>query len=157
MWPSDWPTPARAIATTIESAVIAAQAADESEFTTAVTDLAALPAYQVGSVLSTMVRELLEIAHPDGLTGDDIRTVLDAVVRRSITWLPTLDPATVVSILTGALGVDDPDEPDRPRTNPQPAAILLIDHLATRARVPAQRIVEHAVAEIARAETVEMP
>ncbi|MDO3646248.1 hypothetical protein [Nocardia mangyaensis] len=157
MWPSGWPTPARTIATTIESAVTAAQAADEPAFTTAVTELAALPADQVGSVLSTMVRELLEVAHPDGLTGDDVRAVLNAVLGRSITWLPTLAPTTVISVLTGALGIDDPDEQNRPDTNPQPAAILLIDYLATRARVSAHHAVERAVAEIARAETIEMP
>ncbi|MFD5179832.1 hypothetical protein ACFWM1_28775 [Nocardia sp. NPDC058379] len=155
MWPTEWPTPARAIATAIEAALLAAQAADEPGFGAATGDLAELPADQVSAVLAAVVRELLEIAHPDGLTGDDVRAVLEAVVRRSVVWLPRLDPAAVVGALTGALGIDEGE--DRPPTDPRPAAILLIDHLATTARVPARESVLRAITEIARAEIVEMP
>ncbi|MGS2810425.1 hypothetical protein [Nocardia sp. MW-W600-9] len=155
MWPTEWPAPARKIATAIEAALLAAQAADEPGFGSATGDLAELPSDQVGAVLAAIVRELLEIAHPDGLTGDDVRDVLEAVVRRSMVWLPRLDAAAVVSALTGALGIDEGE--DGPQTDPQPAAILLIDYLATAARVPAQQSVLRAINEIARAETVEMP
>ncbi len=155
MWPTEWPAPARKIATAIEAALLAAQAADEPGFTSAIGDLAELPSDQVDVVLAAIVRELLEIAHPDGLTGDHVRDVLEAVVRRSVVWLPRLDAAAVVSALTGALGIDEGE--DRPPTDPRPAAILLIDYLATTARVPAQQSVLRAINEVARAETVEMP
>ncbi|MFE6922230.1 hypothetical protein ACFVAV_14385 [Nocardia sp. NPDC057663] len=157
MWPTDWPSSARTIATTVEAAVAAAHAADEPGFTEAVADLAELPADQVSSVLAAIVRELLETAHPDGLTGDDVRAVLDAVVRQSATWFSRVDVAAVVGALTGALGVDDANEPDHAATNPQPAAVLLIAYLAGLARVPAQDSIRRAIEEIARAETVEMP
>lgn len=157
MWPTDWPSSARTIATTIEAAITAAKAADEPGFNAATADLRELPADQVTSVLAATVRELLETAHPDGLTGDDVRAVLEAVVRRSAAWCPRLDAATVVSALTGALGIDDSEEPDRARTNPQPAAVLLIEYLADLARTPPHQSIQRAVNEIARAETIEMP
>lgn len=156
MWPSDWPSSARAIATAVEAAVEAARSADEAGFSETTAELAALPPDQVTAVLSAIVRELLETAHPDGLTGDDVRAVLEAVVRRSTPWLPRLDAAAVFGALAGALGIDEAQDPDRP-TDPQPAAVLLIDYLADRARTPARASVQRAINEIARAETVEMP
>ncbi|MFE1591357.1 hypothetical protein [Nocardia sp. NPDC058705] len=157
MWPSDWPSSARAIATAVEAAVTAARAADESAFGEATADLAQLPADQVTAVLSAIVRELLETAHPDGLTGDDVRAVLETVVRRSAAWLPRLDAAAVFSALAGALGVDESEDPDRVQTDPHPAAVLLIDYLADLTRTPPQQPVQRAINEIERAETVEMP
>ncbi|WP_410873103.1 hypothetical protein [Nocardia sp. A7] len=157
MWPSDWPSSARAIATAVEAAVTAARDADESRFGAATADLAELPADQVTSVLAAIVRELLETAHPDGLTGDDVRAVLVAVVRRASAWLPRLDAAAVFSALAGALGIDESQDPDGGRTDPQPAAVLLIEYLADLARTPPHESVQRAIDEIARAETVEMP
>ncbi|MGY0499187.1 hypothetical protein ACWZHB_11885 [Nocardia sp. FBN12] len=157
MWPSDWPSSARAIATAVEAAVAAARSADEPGFRETTADLAELPPDQVTAVLAAIVRELLETAHPDGLTGDDVRAVLEAVVRRSAAWLRRLDAAAVFSALAGALGIDEAQDPDHARTDPQPAAILLIDYLADLTRTPPQESVQRAISEIARAETVEMP
>lgn len=157
MWPSEWPSSARAIANAVDAAVRAARAADEPAFTAAIADLADLPADQVGAVLAAIVRELLETAHPDGLTGDDVRAVLEAVVRATVPWHPGLDVAAVIATLTGALGVDDATEPDAPPTDVRPAAVLLIAHLAERTGVAAGAAIGRAIGEIARAETVEMP
>ncbi|MFD4439388.1 hypothetical protein ACFWPK_06365 [Nocardia sp. NPDC058519] len=157
MWPSDWPSSARAIATAVEAAVTAAKAADASGFSATTAELSELPADQVTAVLSAIVRELLETAHPDGLTGDAVRAVLESVVRRSATWLPRLDAAAVISALTGALGIDESAVPDRIGTNPQPAAVLLIEYLAELTRTPTQQSIQRAINEIARAETIEMP
>ncbi|MFD3745649.1 hypothetical protein [Nocardia sp. NPDC058633] len=157
MWPSDWPSSARAIATAVEAAVAAARAGDESAFSATTADLSELPADQVTSVLAAIVRELLETAHPEGLTGDDVRAVLESVVRRSASWLPRLEVATVVSALTGALGIDESAEPDRGWANPQPAAVLLVEYLAELARTPPRQSIHRAIGEIARAETIEMP
>lgn len=156
MWPTDWPAPARAIASTVEAAVAAARATDAPVFDEMVAELAQLPSDQVDAVLAAVVRELLETAHPDGLTGDDVRDVLNAVVRGAAAWQTRLDATAVVGALTGALGIDESD-PHHPPTGLQGAAILLIDHLATRTRVPVTDAIGRAVAEIARAETIEMP
>lgn len=157
MWPSDWPSSARAIATAVEGAVTAARSADEPGFDATTADLAELPADQVTAVLAAIVRELLETAHPDGLTGDDVGAVLAAVVRRSAVWLPRLDGAAVFSALAGALGIDESEDPERERTDPRPAAVLLIDYLADLAGTSPHESVQRAINEIARAETVEMP
>ncbi|MFC6010415.1 hypothetical protein [Nocardia lasii] len=157
MWPTEWPAPARAIASGVDSAVTAAHAADPAGFTDATADLADLPADQLTTVLSAIIRELLETAHPDGLTGDDVRAVLAAVVRRSAAWLPTVDPGAIITALTGALGIDEAEDPDRAPSNPRPAAILLIEYLADLTDTPPDQCVRRAIAEIARGETIEMP
>ncbi|MFC4128391.1 hypothetical protein [Nocardia rhizosphaerae] len=158
MWPSEWPAPARAIATTVDAAVTAARATDAPAFHATLGDLAELPADQVRAVLGAAVREQLEIAHPDGLTADDIRAVLAAVVGAALPWLPDLDATAVVTVLTGALGVTEADDDrDQPPADPQPAAVLLIAHLAELSQVPATDSIRRAIGEIARAETVEMP
>ncbi|MGW5452578.1 hypothetical protein [Nocardia sp. NPDC003979] len=155
MWPSDWPMPARAIATTVAASVAAARTRDESAFLEHTADLADLPVDQVTIVLSAVIRDLLEAAHPDGLAADDIRAVLTDVLRDSLPWLPTLDPTAVATALTGALGIDE--HPDRPPTNPHPAAILLIAHLSEATRIPTEAGITRAINEVARAETIEMP
>ena len=157
MWPTDWPAPARAIATGVEAAVTAAHAADDTGFAEATADLADLPADQLTTVLAAIIRELLETAHPDGLTGDDVRAVLEAVVRRSATWLPRVDAGAIVTALTGALGIDETEDPDQVPSNPRPAAILLIEYLADLTDTPPDQCVRRAIAEIARGETIEMP
>ncbi|KAF0846839.1 hypothetical protein [Nocardia caishijiensis] len=155
MWPSAWPSAARAIATTLAASVTAARIRDESAFHEHTAELADLPTEQVTIVASAVIRELLEAAHPDGLAADDIRAVLTDVLRGAIPWLPTLDPTTVATALTGALGIDE--HPDQPRTDPHPAAVLLIGHLADTTRIPIEDSIVRAISEVARAETVEMP
>ncbi|TDP33032.1 hypothetical protein [Nocardia ignorata] len=155
MWPSDWPSSARAIAATVAASVEAARTRDECTFREHIGDLADLPTDQVTVVLSAVIRELLEAAHPDGLAADDIRSVLTDVIRQSIPWLPGLDPTTVATALTGALGIDE--HPDHPPADPHPAAVLLISHLAEATHIPTHDSIIRAIGEIARAETVEMP
>ncbi|MEU4596309.1 hypothetical protein [Nocardia sp. NPDC023988] len=155
MWPSDWPRSARAIATTVAASVEAARAGDEPAFREHLGDLADLPTDQVTIVASAVIRELLEAAHPDGLAADDIRTVLNDVLRHSLPWVPTLDPTAVATALTGALGIDE--HPDHPPTDPHPAAVLLIAHLAEATRIPTEDSITRSINEIARAETIEMP
>lgn len=148
---------AKRIGRAIEAALAAAGAQDAAAFTEATGELAALPAEQTGLVLGGALRELLEVAHPDGLDADDIQAVLARTVRAAVGWLPSLDPAGFVAALTGALGVTEPDETPPPPAVTQPAALLLIADLAAVAQVPAAAAVGSAFAEIERAETVEMP
>ncbi|MFC8529709.1 hypothetical protein [Nocardia sp. NPDC057227] len=150
-------TTAREIERGIEAALTAITAQDAAAFTEATTDLAARPAEQTGLVLGAALRELLEVAHPDGLDADDIQAALARTVRATVAWLPGLDPAGFVAALTGALGVTEPDEVPPPPAVTQPAALLLVADLAAIARVPATAAVRSAFTEIERAETVEMP
>ncbi|WP_067651322.1 hypothetical protein [Nocardia harenae] len=141
----------------IEAALVAVTGQDAAAFGAATAELAALPAEQTGLVLGGALRELLEVAHPDGLDGDDIQAALARTLRAALAWLPELDPAGFVAALTGALGVTEPDESPPAPAVTQPAALLLIADLAAVARVPPAAAIRNAFAEIERAETVELP
>ena len=105
------PAPARPIAAATDAAVAAARAQDNAALTAAVAELAAQDQAQSGLILGTTVRVLLELAHPDGLDGDDIRAVLEQTVRSAAKWAPDVDPHVVLVLLAGALGVHDDEEP----------------------------------------------
>jgi hypothetical protein len=96
------------------------------------------------------VRLLLELTHPDGLDGDDIRTVLEQSVRSAAAWQPEVDPHVVLVLLAGALGVHDDEEPAV-----QPEALarhstLLIAHLLGARALP--ELMTMALGEIERAQ-----
>ncbi|NLE81812.1 MAG: hypothetical protein GX610_19975 [Rhodococcus sp.] len=158
-WPEYWPQVARDIAGAVKAAVTAVQDESASAAVEAFGELDALPFEQVVSVQSGIVRELLEMAHPDGLAGEDIQAVLERCVRSTVPWFPELDVAALAEVLTGALGVVDVDE--RPQTLAhtaylQAATVVIVDLLRI-VRIPAVVAIRNAVGEVARAETVEMP
>jgi hypothetical protein len=151
--------PARAIAAAVTDAVAAARAADAEALEEAAARLAALEREQVGVVLGAVVRSLLEETHPDGLSADDARAVLERCVRSAAGWLPGLDGQVLVVVLTGALGVHEPDEEPRPVGALEIArhAPLLVADLLAASRRPLAGCLQRAFAEIARSETMEMP
>jgi hypothetical protein len=131
------PAPARAVAVAGSAAVAAAQHRDAGAFATAVDDLAALDADQVGLVLGAVVLLVLEDLHPDGLDGDDVRDALDRCVRTASQWQSDVDPLVVLVVLAGALGVHDRDDeapPPAPQVLARHAALLLAELLAGQRR-----------------------
>jgi hypothetical protein len=153
------PEPARTIATTTTEAVSAARSPDPDAFEQAVARLAALNPEQVGLVLGAVVRSLLEDLHPDGLTGDDVRAVLEHCVRSAAAWYPGVEPAVLVVLLTGALGVHQAEEEPRALAAPDIAAhapLLIADLLAAAGR-PLDGYLRAALAEIERSETYDAP
>lgn len=106
----DQPGPARTIGIVIGTVTDAAIHHDRAEFEAAATVLAALPAEQTGLVLGAVVRQLLEGGHVDGLDEDDIRQVLSRCYQDAATWLPPaeIDVATLVAVLSAALGIHEP-------------------------------------------------
>jgi hypothetical protein len=140
------PAPARPIAAATDAAIEAARERDREGLAGAVRDLAALDAAQVGLILGTTVRLLLEDRHPDGLTGDDVRAVLGSCVASAAGWQPDVDPHTVLILLAGALGVHDDDGPaPQPAELARHAALLLADQLEQR---PTRAYLERALKEI---------
>ncbi|MFD4294591.1 hypothetical protein ACFWPA_02560 [Rhodococcus sp. NPDC058505] len=158
-WPSEWPRPAKGIASAIDAAVTAAGAADAPAFGAATTELLRWEPDQVRAVLSAMVRALLEDVHPDGLTGEAVQAVLERSARAAAGWLPTLDVGALAVVLTGSLGLTDYDEDTERIGWPviAPHALLVTADLLAAAQTPADRHLRRAIGEIARAETVEMP
>jgi hypothetical protein len=151
------PAAARAISTAVTDGVAAAGAQDAAAFDEATTRLAALDPALVSVVLGAVVRSLLEEAHPAGLTGDELRTVLEDRIG-SAGWASELDPVALVIVLTGALGLQDPDE--EPSIHPRSVgrhAMLLVDRLLSPTGHPLAAHLDAALAELARAQTIEMP
>jgi hypothetical protein len=151
------PPVARAVASGIDAAVAAAQAQDAAAFEEAGTALAGLDPQQVGLVVGGVVRVLLEEGHPDGLTGDDIRGVLERCVRAAARWWPPVDANVIVVLLTGALGVhqfDDDAAPLPAAAMARHGALLTADLLGGR---PLEPYLTAVFADIARSETIEQP
>jgi hypothetical protein len=144
------PGPARPIAAATSDAVAAAGRRDAEAFAVATGVLGTLDPSQVGLVLGTVVRLLMEDLHPDGLDGDDVREVLTGSVRSAAAWQSDVDPHVLLILLAGALGVHDPDEQEAP---PKPDALarhaaLLLDHLL--AKQPLEGYLDRAAYEIER-------
>ena len=105
-----------------------------------------------------MVRSLLERLHPDGLTGEDAGDVLGRCARSGL-WLPDLDVQVLLVLVTGALGLLDVD--DQPVAL-SPAAVvrhlpLLVASLLRDTGTTLAPALADAMAELRRAETVELP
>ena len=154
------PPPVRAIAVAVLDAVAAARAEHREVFDDAVAQLAAQDPTRVQVLLGDVVRMLLEATHLDGLSGDDVATVLDGCVRSAAPWFPEVDPGVLVVLLVGALGVHGGEE-DEPREITalevaQHAPLLVADLLAFKAE-PLDGYLDAAVAELARTQTIEMP
>jgi hypothetical protein len=138
------PVAARPIAAAAEAAVTAAREHDDEARGTAIAELAALDPTQVGLILGTCVRLLLEHHHPDGLTGEDVRTVLVAAVTDGA------DPEVTLVLLAGALGLDhEVEKAPAPAALAHDAVLLLAGQLGT---FPIKPWLEASLAEIERAQ-----
>jgi hypothetical protein len=153
---SQWPAPARAIATAVQEAVAAV--GDRPDFEEAVAQLAALDQAQVSVVLGSVVQLLMEETAPDGLSTDDVRSLLEGCVRNATAWFPAVNVEALMIVVAGALGMQDPDA--EPVLDPRAVsahALLLVHELLARTRRPLSGYLDIALGEIARAETIEMP
>lgn len=154
-WPAEWPAEVRRIADATNDALAAVASQDSVAFDDAVESLGRSDSAQAGHVHAEMVRTLLEEVYSDGLTGENVQEVLGRTVRGA-DWLPNLDIAGFVEVLTGALGVSDVEEQSRVRPRPAHALLVVADLLAVR-RGRAETYLRYALAEVRRAETIEMP
>lgn len=152
------PPAARTLAKAVTESVGAAAREDAEAMRAATAELAALDGERAGVLMGSVMRMLLEERHPDGLDGDDIRTVLDDCARWALAWLPETDPHALLIILAGALGIhpDDHDEVERPTPHAlaQHAPLLISRLLHPR---PLDRYLAAAFADIARSELMEAP
>lgn len=158
--PAALPPAARVLADVVTDAVGAACSGDRAAFDDALRRLALLDPEYVRLLLGGIVRALLEEQHAEGLDGDDLRALIEDAMARTSRWWPEVDAAVLLVVVAGALGVHpEPDElPGRPPTPDEVTAhacVLVADRLGAVRRLG--RYVEAAFAEIARAETVELP
>jgi hypothetical protein len=161
--PSSLPLPAaaRAISAATTDAVTAARATDVIAFDEAVARLAAAEPEQVRVVLGVVVRALLEDLHPDGVSGDDLLDLIKSCARTSYGWYPGVDLDALVVVLTGALGVHEPElEPRKfsPLDVARHAPLFIAELLAAgRAERPLTAYFAAAYLEISRSELNELP
>ncbi len=150
------PRGVRPISAAVTDAVTAARAADADGFADAVGRLSTVDPQRVAVLLGWVVRSLLEELHPDGMDGEDLRAVLTGSATAAGTWQSEVDPSVLLVVLTGALGLSDPDEqPVLPPAAVARNATLLLTHLLGER--PLARYLDGAFAELERAETIEMP
>ncbi len=150
----------------VSEAVDAALSRDADRFALAADRLAVQDQQRLALVQAWVVRALLEQLHPEGLSTADAQDVLRRCVLSASAWHPQADPAVLVLVLTGALGLSDPDsdpgsDPDgAPAAGPtalSSAAALLIADLLSAAGEPLTAHLDAAFAELERAETIELP
>ncbi len=142
----------------ITEAVEAALSRDADRFGRAAGRLAVQDAQRLALVQAWVLRSLLEDLHPDGLSGADAQDVLRGCVTSAASWFAEVDAAVLAAVLTGALGLSDPDAPAPagPAMLSQQAALLTAD-LLTAAGTPLAGYLDAAFAELRRAETIELP
>ena len=156
-----WPRPAAAMARAVDAALSAARAGDAVAFAEAAGDLSRVEPEQLAVLLGTVTRDLLERSHPDGLDSDDVEHVLRSGLKLAAGWYEGLDGDALILALTGALGISadpDPDEPPRPGGAAVVAhgLLLIADQLRVLAR-PLAPVLDSALRELMRAQTVELP
>lgn len=166
--------------TAILDAIRAAAVADGPALAHCGPTLAALDEPRLRIVLGEMLRTAWEELHPDGLSSADAQELIEHCTEQAA-WYPELDPEVLVVVLLGAFGAHDPDQQasTQPAAVAQHAAVLLVDlltgtdlptgtDLLTGTDLPtgkaetallrrAERLLDRALAELQRAETMEMP
>lgn len=143
----------------ITEAVEAALSQDADRFAEAADRLAVQDPQRLTRLQAWVLRSLLEQVHPDGLSSEDAQDVLRRCLLAAASWLPQTDPDVLVLVLTGALGLSDPDDTPAaagPAALAAGAALLIADLLAV-AGGPLTGYLDEALAELERAETIELP
>jgi hypothetical protein len=153
-----WPEPARTMARAIDAAVSTARAGDADGFGTALAELTRVDRHQLAVLLGAVTRELLERAHPDGLDADDAEQLLDRCARSAGPWYDAVDGESMLRALTGALDITDPDDaPELAGPAVVTMGLLLIAELLTALDTELADVLDGALQELRRAQTVELP
>jgi hypothetical protein len=146
------------MARAVDAAVSAAQAGDAAAFTDAIGDLSGVDREQLAVLLGTVTRDLLERSHPDGLGVEDAEQVMQSCIGSAASWYEPLDGDCLVAALAGAFGIGDPDESPRPDAAAvlNHGLLLIADQLKILA-LPLPAVLDLALHELMRAQTVELP
>ncbi len=162
-----WNGSARTMALGVDAAVQAAMTADAGAFDEAVADLHRTDREQLLVLLGTATLDLLERAAPDGLDAEEAERVLRGSLQMAAPWYDGLDGSALLFAFTAAVGIAEPDtdpDSDSDESAPRPApdavlahGLLLVAHLTTTTGTPPHEVLDHALAELRRAQTVELP
>ena len=141
----------------ISEAVEAASSQDAGRFALAADRLAVQDPQRLVLVQAWVLRSLLEESHPEGLSSADAQDVLRRCLLSTASWHAGADPTVLAQALTGALGLSDPDEATAGPATLSSAAALLIAELLGTAGGSLAGYLDAALAELERAETIELP
>jgi hypothetical protein len=143
----------------LSEAIAAARAAEAERFEQAHALLAAVDRDGAGRVVALqagVLSELIERRYAGGLAAEDARDLLEAAIRTGA-WWSGLNGATMLGVLAGTLGVLDADDQPPPMSAPilaGHASILILELLGPSAAEP---VIRTALAEMERAQTIELP
>ena len=153
-----WSGAARTMALAVDAGVDAARTADAPAFAEAMTALANVDREQLAVLLGTLTRELIERSHPDGLDSEDAEQLLQSCIRAAAHWYGGIDSDVLIEAFTGALGVSDPDEvPTFDRAAVVAHGVLLITDQLVLLGLELPPVLDSALGELLRAQTVELP
>lgn len=166
-WPATWPTPAREMADLLLAGLWRVRRSaeeDNADTAEALGEAVAELAKSGGPALTvqaTMIRELLEWAYPDGFTG---RAVEEVLMRCAGAASELMDDEGLIEdlalVVGGAIGMSDEfGGASSPRVAARfvRSGLLVLDDLLARTEFEAGALVETAIGEIWRSETMEMP
>jgi hypothetical protein len=148
---------AAALRAALIAAVAAAAAGDQAAFAEASRELAGLDATRTGIVQAATIRQLLEVLHPDGLAADDVADLIRQTVAEAAGCYPEVDADAVVAVYLNSLGAADVEENAQPPEQIVVHGCLALATLSRRAAQPPDRNLDDALAELRRAETMELP
>ena len=156
-----WSGPAKALALAVDAAVSAAGDADAEAFDDALADLHRADREQLQVLLGTATATLLERAAPDGLDAEEAEKILRGCFAAAA-WYPALDGGALLGAFTASIGVADADADPEAPPPPGPDAVLahgllLVAYLCTETRSALDEVLEHALGELHRAQTMELP
>ena len=160
------PEPARALTAAVHAAVAAAGAGDLHAFEAALAELGRGGARrpdpeQVGVVLGQLLGDLLERAHPDGIDSDDAERAVERCLRAARPWYPLVDEDQLIRALAGALRVDTQAASDAigvvDRAAVTAHGLLLVADLLMMSSQPLGPVLDDALAEVRREQTIEHP
>jgi len=146
------------MALAIDAAVSAAREGAADEFTDATAALGRVDREQLSTVLGTVTHDLLERSYPDGLDSDGAEEVMQSCFTSASGWYESFDTDSLVGALTGALGIGDPgDAPALDGGAVLAHGVLLIADRLTMLDLTLAPVLDAALRELMRAQTVEMP
>jgi hypothetical protein len=146
------------MALAVDAAVSAAMTGDATRFDDATADLRRVDPEQLRMLLGQVSRELFERTHPDGLDSDDSEQALRSCELAVAAWFPQLDRDALVVALTGALGVSEPEEsPGGDEMSVVTHGLLLIADQLSASGMTLAPLLDFALRELLRAQTVELP
>ncbi|WP_375498256.1 hypothetical protein [uncultured Jatrophihabitans sp.] len=140
----------------------AATNADADAFADALVDVHKLDREQLLVLLGTATQELLERAAPDGLDAEEAERILRGCLHAAAPWYDALDGTALLHAFTAGVGVGEPDDGDDAVARPSPDAVLahgllLVAYLSSTTETPLPEVLDHALGELRRAQTIEMP